>query len=145
MVRILRFFHVCSRQCGSVLSVQVRSVDWARTLYLFPFLDTHPHQKKLTGPTSLACLKKNSPVSSPDLDSGTCLDYRPGIVRESPVFLPCRLSLDCALNCETRLESVPDTKFPRPKRGVLHRASRDARVLERKSLGYENRPLSALI
>jgi len=47
-----------------------------------------------------------------------------------PVIFPFHPSPDCALNRKTRLLSVPDRKFSLEKgRGVLHRASRDARAV----------------
>src|SRR5438093_11562450 len=50
-----------------------------------------------------------------------------------PVLLPRHSSPDFTLNCLSRPFSLPDSKFLRQKkRGVLHRASRDARVVEGK-------------
>src|SRR3989442_408113 len=47
--------------------------------------------------------------------------------RRFPVSSPCHPSLDCALNRQTRVESVPDSKSSRQKSGVLfkHLAPRE--------------------
>src|SRR2546427_12390423 len=46
------------------------------------------------------------------------------------VFLPWRLSPDCTLNPGIRPEYLPDLELSRQERGVLHGASRGARVVD---------------
>jgi len=50
--------------------------------------------------------------------------------RRFPDSLPCRPSMDWALNRLSRTETLPDSKSPRQKGGgVLAIASRDARAV----------------
>src|SRR6266540_1482492 len=76
---------------------------------------------------------KNRPLSALffDLKHGSTLALNSfGNGSRFPVFLPFRLSPDCAMNRGTRPLSLTDGKFSLEKReGVLYSASRDARAV----------------
>jgi len=67
-------------------------------------------------------LIRKSPIISPDPEFGMPSDRSPIIVRDLPEkgqVSPSIPSLDCALNGQTRQESVPDSESPDEKSGVL--------------------------